>query len=122
MENLEIINKEEGLLFVDNDLELYKILIESFLYDNSFQLDTMESLVEQANPEDFKSMETAAKYVHYMKGAAKQLCAKALSTEAEKLEQILRGKETGDVLAIKDKVKELYIETVKQLENILKEN
>ena len=36
MANKDIVNKEEGLAFLDNDTELYKLLIESFLFDNNF--------------------------------------------------------------------------------------
>ncbi|MBO5235506.1 MAG: Hpt domain-containing protein [Spirochaetaceae bacterium] len=121
MANKDIVNKEEGLAFLDNDTELYKLLIESFLFDNNFQIETMENLVQQANPENPKSMVAAAKCIHYIKGAARQLCANPLAQEAEKLEKILNGKETGDIISKKNKIKTLYIQTKETLENILQE-
>ena len=45
----------------------------------------------------------AAKYIHYFKGAAKQLGAEILGEAGQALEDVLRGKKEGDLdILIKD--------------------
>ncbi len=76
---------------VDNDISLYKILLESYISDK---------VLEQTKLEELESLEDtteAAKYVHYFKGAARQLGAEFLAQAGQNLEDVLRNQTEGNV-------------------------
>ena len=66
----------------------------------------------------------AAQYIHRLKGAARQLGANHLAAEAQKLEDIFRGKEKGrlhdgvDTEALVETVLELHVKTIEELKRL----
>ena len=91
MEELQILNSEKGLNLVDNDMELYKILIDTFINESRFSIDELKEFVGKGE------MKEAASYVHAAKGAGRQLGAERLASVGQKLEDTLRGKADGNI-------------------------
>lgn len=89
MEEFSIFNKEKALQMIDEDAELLKILIDTFL-EIPFDKNHLQKLVQ--NKKDLE----AASYVHAVKGAARQLAAEKLAHSGQELEDILRKKKDGD--------------------------
>ena len=82
----EYLNAEQGLSFVDGDMDLYKMLLDAYLEENKFDFGTLAALIEK------KDFEAAAKIVHKTKGASYQIGAQKIGDMAQVLEDILRGK------------------------------
>lgn len=57
------------------------------------RLEQLESLPDRTD---------AAKYVHFFKGAARQLAAQKLAASGQALEDVLRGKKPGDLAALNE--------------------
>lgn len=106
MNGLHILNSENGLNLVDNDMELYKVLIDTFIADSKFSADELNSLVAKGE------MKEAASYVHAVKGAGRQLGAERLAFVGQKLEDALRGKAEGDVAKLCEDVAREYEEAL----------
>ncbi len=96
---------------VDNDISLYKILLEGFLKDAPFSSGHLFDLIHK---NDF---ENADHYVHRIKGAAGQLGATPLHTSAQELENVLRGKKEGNVENLAAIFVDLYGKTYKAMED-----
>lgn len=105
----EVFDRDSALELVDNDEELLQILIDSFLKENKFEKAVLENLIASG-----KSKE-AASYVHATKGAARQLCMEKLRTSGQALEDVLRGKTTGDIPSLVEQMFLDYEEAVKEL-------
>ncbi len=90
LNNLNIIEKNEALEMLGGEEDLLIELLNSFLNDKKFDLENLKKL-EKTNPQE------AAGYVHYFKGAARQLCMKRLALTGQTLEDILRCKADGDI-------------------------
>ncbi len=88
-DKMEIVDINEALELVAGEKELLNELLVSYVNDRHFSLDELDSLKAE-NPEN------AAGYVHYFKGAARQLCAKKTAFSGQILEDILRKKSSGD--------------------------
>lgn len=108
---MQLFNKEKALELVDNDESLLEILIDSFLTENKFERNELDFLVAA------KKFDEAASYVHATKGAARQLCLENLQESGQNLEDVLRGKKTGDVEPLKLKMYADYDEAVEFLKN-----
>jgi|SRR5574344_1462687 HPt (histidine-containing phosphotransfer) domain-containing protein len=93
---VQILNVKAALDMVDNDKDLYKTLLESFVNDIPFSTQHLKDLIADGKKED------GAKYVHLVKGAGRQLGTERLGNAAQKLENVLRGKETGDIASLTD--------------------
>ena len=106
MDTKNILDAEQGLDFVDNDRKLYSELLYSFINDKPFDSAHLEKLVAQNN------FEEAAKYIHLFKGAAAQLGAKQLASDAELLYEVLRGKTQGDTQALIQQFVSSYEKTI----------
>lgn len=115
---LNLIDIQIALERVDNDISLYKILINAFLEDSSFSPETMVKLVADTINGNGDTTEIASKYVHHMKGAAAQLGANILADKAQTLENVLRGKEQGDSKKLAEEVQLLYHNTCNELRKI----
>lgn len=117
MENdvLPLIDMAEAMARLDDDKELYLILVDTFLNNGGFDAETMMEMVSEAKPDASNQMEKASKYVHHMKGAAAQLGARRLAAQAQLLEDVLRGKQCGDKDALAETVAILYKETTTKL-------
>jgi len=98
----QILNIQAAREMVDNDLSLYRILLESYIDDKILDKEKLVSLEKQEDRTE------AAKYVHYFKGAARQLGAEVLAQEGQMLEDVLRGKSTGDIDVLNKNFVEAY--------------
>ena len=123
----ELINLQEALERLDNDMDLYMILVDAFLQDTVFQADRMRELEKDFRNSPSGECLEAAQYIHRVKGAARQLGANHLATEAQKLEDIFRRKEKGhlhdgvdgvDTTALVEEVLELYVKTIDELKRL----
>lgn len=108
---MQLFNREKALELVDNDKNLLEILIDSFLTENKFDRNELDFLVAA------KKFEEAAAYVHATKGAARQLCLENLQEIGQNLEDVLRGKKTGDAESLKLKMYADYDEAVEFLKS-----
>ena len=86
---------EQGLAFVDGDKDLYKILLDAYLEENTLEEKPLLELIEK------NELEAAAKIVHKAKGASYQIGAKAIGDAGQELESALRGKTELDKIAMK---------------------
>lgn len=102
--NENLLNIKIALEMVDNEKSLLTELLEAFREDVPFSLKKLNNLM-QATQED------AAKYVHYYKGAARQIGAEALAQSGQNLEDVLRGKKSGDIAQLADIFSNLYFAT-----------
>lgn len=123
----ELINLQEALERLDNDMDLYMILVDAFLQDTVFQADRMRELEKDFRNSPSGECLEAAQYIHRVKGAARQLGANHLATEAQKLEDIFRRKEKAhlhdgvegvDTTALVEEVLELYVKTIEELKRL----
>lgn len=87
---MEIFNKKLALEMVENEEELLLELENSFVYDKIFDLSQLNKL-QKENPLE------AASYVHSFKGAARQIGAEKVAYSGQKLEDLLKGKSTGNL-------------------------
>lgn len=85
-----MLDTAEGLDFVDNDKKLYTELLNSFINDKPFEKERLISLVNSGKNID------ASRYVHLFKGAAAQIGAKRLASDAGILCDVLRGRQKGN--------------------------
>ena len=97
----QIFNKNAALQLVDNDEEILKILVDSFV-QVPFSIDELNKLVGE------KKLPEAASYVHKTKGAGRQLCMERLAESGQALEDVLRGKAEGNIQALAQKMAEDY--------------
>lgn len=91
---MKIYDRQAALELVDNDEDLLSILVDSFLKENKFERPVLENLIAGGK------MNEAASYVHATKGAARQLCMEKLKASGQALEDVLRGKTSGDIPAL----------------------
>ena len=108
----QIFNAKKALELVDNDKELLKILMESFLSE-TFEASVLESKIDSRQPEE------AASYVHHTKGAGRQLCAELLAEAGQNLEDVLRGKTQGNIRELTEKMVSEYDRAVFAIKNCL---
>lgn len=94
----KILDSEKGLSLVDNDGELYRLLLDTFLSDAKFDPESFGKLVSAGNRDG------AASYIHALKGAGRQIGAERLAAAGQRLEDVLRGKAGGNVAALAEKV------------------
>ena len=123
----ELINLQEALERLDNDMDRYMILVDAFLQETVSQADRMRELEKDFRNSPSGECLEAAQYIHRVKGAARQLGANHLATEAQKLEDIFRRKEKGhlhdgvdgvDTTALVEEVLELYVKTIEELKRL----
>ncbi len=115
LDNLPILDSAFALDLVDNDKDLYKILLESFLNDTSFEESELDRLICE------KKLKEAAGYVHAVKGAGRQLGAKRLAAAGQRLEDALRGKtnEIDNVANLSKDVKTEYERALKEVQEYI---
>lgn len=121
----ELINLQEALERLDNDMGLYMILVDAFLQDTVFQAEKMRELERAFRDSPSGECLEAAQYIHRVKGAARQLGANPLATEAQKLEDIFRGKAKGhlhepgmNTETLVEVVLDLHLKTVEELKRL----
>lgn len=111
----ELINLPAALERLDNDKDLYKILIHAFLYEKPFDSSTFQVLAASAMKGDETAAVKAAGLAHYVKGAASQLGADLLAEKARQTEYTLKGKESGDIQTLCQELLSLYEQTIDAL-------
>lgn len=108
----EIFNKKIALEMVGDDSELLSILVQAFLSVEFSPEKLNELVLSKKNAE-------AASYVHRVKGAARQLAMEKLAQTGQKLEDVLREKNTGEVQKLQkliDDFCECYDESLKTIQ------
>ena len=103
-EQRELLNLKSALEMVGNEKELLIELLNAFVNDTPFSTEKLSSIKES-------NIEEAAKYVHYYKGAARQIGAELLAAAGQALEDVLRGKKTGDIEQLSENFKDCYEST-----------
>ena len=106
---METICLEEALALVCGEEDILNELLLAYIKDRRFSKDEFKSLVQ-------KDALAAASYVHYFKGAARQLCAKKTAASGQVLEDILRGKRAGSLESALDDFMRDYDELVHFIE------
>ena len=112
MAELKLVNKEEALLRVDNDKELYEDLLSMFFDNPQFDPEDLKKLIAE------EQNEAAAKLVHLLKGISGTLGGELLYTACQSLEDILRGKKAGDIAAGEEEVISLFYKTSEELKRV----
>ena len=110
----ELINLKEALKLLDGDVGLLKELLNSFLNDKIFDLNYLIEL------ESNGKLDEAASYIHYFKGAGRQLACTNLATTGQMLEDVLRGKKEGDLSDLNIKFSTSYTLTYNKIQDIVK--
>lgn len=120
-----LIDMNEALERLDNDRSLYMILVDAFLEDKAFQPEKLRELEGQFRSGGAKEFLEAAQYIHRLKGAARQLSANPLAAEAQKLEDIFRGKapagapgEANHTAMLVERILDLYQQTLLELQSL----
>nr|WP_318717586.1 Hpt domain-containing protein [uncultured Treponema sp.] len=88
---MEVFNRQLALEMVGDDEELLLVLENSFVYDKTFDIKSLETL------ESENKLQEAAEYVHSFKGAARQIAAEQAAFAGQALEDVLRGKKQGNL-------------------------
>lgn len=88
---MEVFNRKLALEMVGEEEDLLRELENAFVYDKKFQISHLEDL------ENSGQLKEAADYVHYFKGAARQLAAEKAAFAGQALEDVLRGKKEGSI-------------------------
>lgn len=112
MDSLQLVNIEEAMARVDNDKELYQELLDMFFDDPQFSPDELKALIAED-----KKVE-AAKCSHLLKGISGTLGGEKLFAACQYLEDVLKGKKEGDIVAAQDDVIRLFHETNDELKRI----
>jgi HPt (histidine-containing phosphotransfer) domain-containing protein len=86
----QVLAVAEGLAMVDGDQMLYRTLIESFITSIPFDAGHLRTLITSGRTAE------AAKYLHLIKGAGRQIGAERLGDTTQLLEDIFRGKTTAE--------------------------
>lgn len=122
-ESRVLIELKEAMDRLDNDMNLYMILVDAFLQDKAFQPTKMREIERAFRESGATENLEAAQYIHRMKGAARQLGAVPLATEAQKLEDIFRGKATAtsfgtDTATLTETILDLHTKTIEDLKSL----
>ena len=112
----ELLNIESALEMVGGDNDLLKELLDGYLNDRIFNADELEKLI-LIKDENGNSTE-AAKYIHYFKGAAKQLGAEILGESGQALEDVLRGKKEGNLSELIKSFSDDYVRSIEEMKKI----
>ena len=94
MEAMETLDLSAALDLLGGEKELLIDLLKAFVSGERLdgaRLEQLEALPDRTE---------AAKYVHFYKGAARQLAAQKLAASGQALEDVLRGRKIGDIAAL----------------------
>ncbi|MBB5218100.1 MULTISPECIES: Hpt domain-containing protein [Treponema] len=105
---MEILDIEAALEFTGGEPEFFIELAEAFINDIPPEAEKLQQL-------EAEDLSKAASYVHYYKGAARQLAAQKLSHTGQKLEDVLRKKTEGDISKLNSEFLECHKEAVEAL-------
>ena len=105
----QILNTKAARDMLDDDLSLYRIILESYINDKILDGEKLVSLEKKEDTTE------AAKYVHYFKGAARQLGAEVLAREGQSLEDVLRKKADGNLEILNKNFIDAYVTAVEAM-------
>lgn len=108
-----LVNKDEALMRLDGDTELYKEIISMFFDDPQFKPEDLEALIAE------KKYEEAGKLSHLLKGISGTLGAEDLFESSKNLEDILRGKKEGNIEENKNLLLDIFTKTSDALQELL---
>lgn len=98
---MEVLNLSYALELVDGETELLKDLLQSFLDEKNLDEEKLNKLINENHEE-------AAFYVHYIKGASRQIAAERLAEAGQNLEDVLRKKKNGNLDELKENFTDEY--------------
>lgn len=98
---MEILNIDYALELVGDEKELLKDLLQSFLDEKKLDEEKLNKLIKENHEE-------AAFYVHYIKGASRQVAAERLAEAGQNLEDVLRNKKEGNIEELKKSFTDEY--------------
>ncbi len=99
----QVLNLNAALDLLDGDKDLLNILLETFVKETDFDKAKVKEFVDSNN------FIEGAKYVHATKGAGRQLCAERLAQAGQNLEDVLRGKASGDIESLTETMYQEYL-------------
>ena len=99
---MEVLNLSYALELVDGETELLKDLLQSFLDEKNLDEEKLDKLINENHEEE------AAFYVHYIKGASRQIAAERLAEAGQNLEDVLRKKKNGNLDELKENFTDEY--------------
>lgn len=108
----EILNTKAAIDFTDNDIDLYKELLQYYLSDNKFDVKYFTDLI-------VKSKQEAATYIHRIKGSSSQIGAELVCKKGQEIEDILKDKADGNLPRLINDFCEIYIKTQNAVNNFL---
>lgn len=109
----DVLNLKKALELMGGEKDLLKELLESFVNDKHF---SMEELITLENKPDTTE---AAKYVHYFKGAGRQLACEVLAQSGQELEDVLRKKKEGNLDILNAKFYKDYQDVFNEITEVL---
>jgi HPt (histidine-containing phosphotransfer) domain-containing protein len=109
-----ILNIKDALEMLGGEKELYKELLQSFTENKKFNINELLKLEESDDTTE------AAKYVHYFKGAARQLGGEKLGQSGQTLEDVLRKKSSGNISELNKTFFEDYKILVEEINKTLR--
>lgn len=112
---MDILDTENGLELVGGEYELYNSLLNEFIDGKKFEKSVLLDYYSSGK------MDECAAYVHYFKGAARQICGQKVAAVGQKLEDVFRGKAEGDVLQLTEEFDFCNGELNQYIFNYLKE-
>ena len=104
---MQVLDITQALELVDGEQDLLCSLLESFVHTKHFDRSHLENLVAQ------NKYNEAASYVHYFKGAARQLFAQECAQAGQALEDVFRKKTEGDISSLTDAFSLAYEKALK---------
>ena len=110
---MEVLDLTAALDLLGGEKELLIELLKAFVSGEHLDRGRLESL------EALTDKEEAAKYVHFYKGAARQLAAQKLAASGQALEDVLRGKKSGDLDSLNKAFLSDYEEAMEAIEGSL---
>ncbi len=109
----EILNIRSALDMLGGEKELLTELLQTFVNDKHLEKERLLEL--EAKPDTTE----AASYVHYFKGAGRQIGAEKLGESGQALEDVMRGKTSGDVEILNSLFLNDYEDTLKAVKEAL---
>jgi HPt (histidine-containing phosphotransfer) domain-containing protein len=103
----DILDLDSALEYVGGEKELLEELLIAFVNDKKLDQEELTRLEKTDKNE-------AAKYVHYFKGAGRQLCAGKLNHSGQKLEDFLRNRLPESAVLNLDELNQDFIEAYEQ--------
>ncbi len=113
MKGMETLDLSSALEMLGGEKELLIELLKAFVSGERLDGAKLERLASLPDRTE------AAKYVHFYKGAARQLAAQKLSASGQALEDVLRGRKAGDIAALSKAYLADYEEAFEAIEGSL---